>query len=106
MSINDFVEMTILLCLISFSIYPKIRGFEDECVSFLFLHFMQKFKMGLKNGGKTILVKMPVDSADTLRGENFVEIALSHTVYRFFFASYVKNHFFFIFQHPRLTSTE
>ena len=26
-SINDFVEMTIFLCLICFSIYPKMQGF-------------------------------------------------------------------------------
>ena len=32
MSINDFVEMTILQCLICFSIYRKMQGFVDECV--------------------------------------------------------------------------
>ena len=32
MSINDFVEMAIFLCLICFSIYDKMQGFLDECV--------------------------------------------------------------------------
>ena len=30
MSINEFVEMTIFLCLLSFSIYDKMQGFIDE----------------------------------------------------------------------------
>ena len=34
MSINDFVEMTIFLCSICFSIYAKMQGFVDECVFF------------------------------------------------------------------------
>ena len=42
--------MTIFVCLICFSIYPKIQGFVHECV--FFLRFMQKFKMGVKNGRK------------------------------------------------------
>ena len=55
MSITDFVEMTIILCLICFSICAKMQGLVNECVVFcLFLHFMQKFKMVAKNGGKTI----------------------------------------------------
>ena len=58
MSINDFVEITIFLCLIYFSSYDKMQGFIDECVCFFiislslfiysfffFLHFTQKFKM-------------------------------------------------------------
>ena len=46
-----------------------------------FLRFTQKFKMAGKSGGKTIFAKkMPVDSADTLRIKNFVEIALSRSV--------------------------
>ena len=36
MSINAFVEMTIFLCLIYFSTYAKMQGFEDECVFFSF----------------------------------------------------------------------
>ena len=43
MSINDFVEMTIFLCLICFFIYDKMHGFVDECVFlfffYLFIHF-------------------------------------------------------------------
>ena len=40
-----------------------------------------KFKMATKSGGKVIFCeKSPVDSADTLRVQNFVEITLSHTV--------------------------
>ena len=34
MSINDFVEMNIFLCLICFSICAKMQGFVDECVFF------------------------------------------------------------------------
>ena len=30
MSINQFVEMTMFLCLICFSIYDKMQGFLDE----------------------------------------------------------------------------
>ena len=75
MSINEFVEITILLCLICFSIYDKMQGFIDE--SGLFIYFLafyaeiqeilsrsvseinallcltQKFKMAAKSGGKT-----------------------------------------------------
>ena len=36
MSINDFVEMTILRGLICFSIYAKMQVFVDECVFFFF----------------------------------------------------------------------
>ena len=36
MSINDFVEMNIFLCLICFSICAKMQGFVDECVFFFF----------------------------------------------------------------------
>ena len=56
MSINDFVEMTIFLYLICFSIYAKIQGFVDECIYIFFflLHFTQKFNMATKNGEQTI----------------------------------------------------
>ena len=37
MSINQFVEMTIFLCLICFSIYDKMQGFIDESGLFIFL---------------------------------------------------------------------
>ena len=36
-SINEFVEMTIFLCLICFSIYDKMQGFIDESGLFIFL---------------------------------------------------------------------
>ena len=37
MSINQFVEMTIFLCLICFFIYDKMQGFLDESGLFIFL---------------------------------------------------------------------
>ena len=41
------------------------------------LHYLQKFKMAAKSGGKAIFCKKsPVDSADTLWVQNFVVIAL------------------------------
>ena len=39
MSINEFVEMTIFLCLICFSIYDKMQGFIDEYGWFLFNYY-------------------------------------------------------------------
>ena len=65
MSINEFVEMTIFLCLICFSIYDKMQGFIDESGLFIFLfiylyfflRFTQKFKMATKSGGKAIFAK-------------------------------------------------
>ena len=81
MGINEFVEMTIFLCLICFSIYEKMQGFIYESGLFIlfyyyffftlrrnsfhalscsvseistFLHITQKFKMAAKSGGKTI----------------------------------------------------
>ena len=82
MSINEFVEMTIFLCLICFSIYDKMQGFIGESGLFIyFLCFTQKFKMAAKSGGKTFFCEiMPVDSVDTLWVKNFVEIALSRSV--------------------------
>ena len=53
MSINDFVEMTIYLCLISFSICVKMQCFVDEYIFFSF---------------------------GILRVKNFIEITLSYTV--------------------------
>ena len=62
MSINEFVEMAIFLCLICFSIYDKIQGFIDESGLFIFYYFFfcvcvcvsftQKFKMAAKSSGK------------------------------------------------------
>ena len=47
-----------------------------------FLHFMQKFKMDAKNGGKRIIGKiLPDDSANILGVKNFAEISLSHSVF-------------------------
>ena len=40
MSINEFVEMTIFLCLICFSIYDKMQGFVDL---FIYLGFYVAF---------------------------------------------------------------
>ena len=61
MSINEFVEMTIFLCLRCFSIYDKMQGFIDESgclfIYLFILRFMQKFKMAAKSGGKTIFAK-------------------------------------------------
>ena len=37
MSINEFVEMTVFLCLICFSIYDKMQGSLDESGLFIFL---------------------------------------------------------------------
>ena len=80
MNINDFVEMTVFLCLICFSIYAKMQGFVDKCVCFVSVCFMLKFKMATKNARKTIFEKSPVDSADTLGLKNFVEITLRCTI--------------------------
>ena len=69
MSNNEFVEMTIFLCLICFFIYDKMQGFIYEsglfifCIYFFyfiiifFFAFTQKFKMA-KIGGKTIFAKI------------------------------------------------
>ena len=69
MSINDFVEMTIFLWLICFSIYAKMQGFtvlffalSFSLVFFFFFFFVcvcftQKFKMAAKNGRKRIFEK-------------------------------------------------
>ena len=81
MSINNFVEMTILLCLICFVICARTQGFVDEYVFFFsFFFFWPKFKMATKNAGKRFfLEKSPVDSADTLGVKNIGKIALSLT---------------------------
>ena len=60
-SINDFVEMNILLCLTCFSICAKMQGFIEECVNYFFL--------GGGGGADTLWVV-----------KNFVEIALSQTI--------------------------
>ena len=61
MSINEFVEMTIFLCLICFSIYDKMQGVIDESGLFIyfffFAFFTKKFKIAAKSGRKTIFAK-------------------------------------------------
>ena len=66
MSINEFVEMTVFLCLICFSINDKMQGFIDEAGLFIFLiylfvvvflRFTQKFKMAAKSGREMIFAK-------------------------------------------------
>ena len=125
-SINQFVEMTVFLCLICFSIYDKMQGFLDEWFVYFFIYlliffafyaeiqnghqkwqesprvknfveialscsiseingflrFTQKFKMGAKSVGKTICEKSSVESADTMRVKDFIEIALSRFDFR------------------------
>ena len=71
MSINQFVEMTIFLCLMGFSIYDKMQGFLDESGLFLFLFFFAFYAE---------IQKSPVDSADNLQVKIFVEIALSRSI--------------------------
>ena len=79
MSINDFVEITIFLCLICFSISAKKQGFEDEDEFFFFLR--QKFQNGHQKWKENdFWENSPLDSADTLPLKNFVKITLSHTV--------------------------
>ena len=94
MSINQFVEMTVFLCLICFPFMTECKvsyiyetGLFIFFIFFLFFFFfcfMQKFKMATKSGRKT----MPVDSAATLWVKNFIEIALSRSISEVvFFAS-------------------
>ena len=81
--------MTIFLCLICFSIYDKMQGFIDESGLFIFL-FIFFFFFGVlhrnsrwppKSGGENnFCKKSPVDSADTMRVKNFVEIAPSCSI--------------------------
>ena len=71
MSINDFVEMTIFLCLICFSIYAKMQSFLDEWFFCVCVFYTSENDFGEKS---------PVVSADTLSDKDLVEIALSHTV--------------------------
>ena len=91
---QQFVEMTVFLCLICFSIYDKMQGFLEKRYGFFifsiyfffffFPRFMQKFKMATKSGMKMIFGKSrqfgPVDSADNLRVKNFMEIAPSRSI--------------------------
>ena len=62
MSIYDFAEMTILLCLIGF------------------FSFVQKFNQPQKTAGICFPERMADYSAYHLRAKNFIEIILSHTI--------------------------
>ena len=54
-----------------------LHPFQDKCI----FAFNAEIQDDRQNGGKAIfLEKLPVNSTDTLRVENFVEIALSCTV--------------------------
>ena len=73
MSINQFVEITVFLCLICFSIYVKMQG--------VFFWFFFPFYAEIQNGHQKwrendFWEKSLVDSADNLWVKNFVEIAL------------------------------
>ena len=76
MSINDVVEMNIFLCLICFSICDKLQDFIDEYV-FFYAEIQDGRQKWRENN---FWENSPLDSADTLRVKNFVEIALSSTV--------------------------
>ena len=87
MSINEFVEMTIFLCLICFSIYDQRQGFIDESglLFYLFIFFFLRFTAEIQDGRQkwrenNFWEKSPIDSTNTLWVKNFVEIALSHSV--------------------------
>ena len=86
MSINQFVKMTVFLCLICFSIYDKMQGFLDESGLFIFLFiFCGFFYAEIQNGHQKwrendFWEKSPVDSADNLQVNNFVEIAPSRSI--------------------------
>ena len=76
MSINQFVEMTVFLCLICFSIYDKMQGFLDESGLFIFFIYYYYFffsvlcrnsKWPPKWQENDFWEKSPVDSADNLR---------------------------------------
>ena len=47
MSINEFVEMTVFLCLICFSIYDKMQGSPDESGLFIFFVYLFYFFFAL-----------------------------------------------------------
>ena len=74
MSIYEFVEMTIFLCLICFSIYDKMQGFIDESglAVFLFIYlffFFFAFYTEIQDGRQkwrenNFCEKLPVDCAD------------------------------------------
>ena len=75
MSINQFVEMTVFLCLICFSFVDKMQGFLDESGLYAKIQNGQQ-----KLWENDFWENLTVDSADTLRVKNFVEIALSRSI--------------------------
>ena len=84
MSINEFVEMTIFLCLICFSIYDKMQSFIDESGLYIYL-FSFAFYPEIQDGHQkwrenNFCEKSPVDSADKLQVKNSVEITLFRSV--------------------------
>ena len=88
MSITEFVEMTVFLCLICFSIYDKMQGFLDESGLFIFLFIFflcvcvlcRNSKWPPKVVGKRFLGKIASSPADTLWVKNFVKIARSRSI--------------------------
>ena len=96
MSINEFVEMTIFLCLICFAIYDKMQGFVNESVLKNFIEIALSCAVSKINAFFAIYAeiqdghqkrqenvcweKLPVDSADALWVKSFVKIALSRSV--------------------------
>ena len=49
MSINGFVEMTIFLCLICFSIYEKMHRFQDKCVFAIYVEIQDDLQKWQEN---------------------------------------------------------
>ena len=82
MSINEFVEMTIFLCLICFSIYDKMQGFIDEFGLFIFLSIFffcvlrRNSRWPPKLRENDFCKKSSVDSGNTLWVKNFVKIVM------------------------------
>ena len=58
---------------------------------------MQKCKMAAKSSGKTIFAKSPVDSADTLRVKNFVELPRFRDKHIFVFNTEIQDGLFIIY---------
>ena len=86
LSINQFVERTVFLCLICFSIFDKMQGFLDESGLLIYLFFWG-FYAEIQNGHQKwqendFWEKLPLDSADNLWVKKFVEIALSRFDFR------------------------
>ena len=80
MSINQFVEMTVFLWLICFSIYDKMQGLLDESGLFIFIYLLIFFAFytEIQNGHQ----KWHENDfwENNLRVKNFVEIALSRSI--------------------------